>query len=1264
MSDEMNTLELQIEAKAKGANASLTGLVKRLGKVSDALTKVQALTAGFDKITNIDFGEIEAYRTELREFTKELKNIGNKPVKPRVDRSDLKYTYKTLDEIKEKFKDVGKGLDFSGLGQTELDTKIKQTEKKISGLKDRLQEKLDTENVDTYGKAYVNLVYKIQKAENELKALKQVSTPFDPTSLKNMKIQRGDTGKNTVNPVASETTSTSSANVQKIAESAKVASEEVRKLGQELNNVSTSENVSKPASGFEELKSEIIRTKEAIATLGNIPSQVKEIPGKIKEIFGNLKAKIQESSGVKMQPPDSSEIETTLKRIQSEIAITKEAIRQAFSAGDLAGVEELSAGLKELEKSQRAYTRLKESVYGAAQSGNAVTRAFQAIGSIGSKANNLAKGFDKVQKSVANARKMASKAIHPFRTLKELMGGVSSGGNGMGLGRMIGSSILFSTIFGAISQIKQAVKEGSDNLVQYSDTYNKSISGMVSSLLYLKNAWAAAFAPIINVVAPYVSAFIDMMARALNSVGQFMAALTGKGFVVQAKKAWKDYGASIADTSKNASKGLNNTNDAAKKLKKTIFGFDELNVLTSNDDTGSNGGSGSGSGSGGGYTGPSPSDMFETIKVPDSMKDLADKFKEALAKSDFTDIGRMISDKLSNALESIQWNKVYLHAENFGKDIATFLNGLITPRLFYDLGKTLANSINTALHSANAFAINFDWKNLGTSLAKSLKGFIENWDAKLTAQTFSNLVKGIINGITAFVNTLRSDEVFATVAKKIVDLICNVDWLGLGWDLLGLFTALARATLEMPVQIIKGIAEGIAENIFGVKSVEELKKKAWDYVLKGAAALNDKFTEWYDAAGNLISGFFKGIGDAVKNIKEWIKEYVVDPFIKGFKALFGINSPSTVMAEIGQWILPGFLNGVKEKVTDVINWFGSLPGKIKDALGNAKDWLVEKGKGAIEGIKNGWEAVKDSNFLQNARKLKDEAFTAVGDVAGKVKQKGIDLVSGIKSGYENSKQSGLLSKVENLKNEAFSAVGDVANKVRSKGSDLISGIRNGYENSKQSGLLSKVSNLKNEVFSYVGNVADRVKSKGSDIVSGIKSGYENNKWSIRSAVSGIPNLISSGIGSLYNIGQSAIASFANGFASIHIPMPHIGWNWNRFDLGNFSFSVPSFNLRWYAKGGFPNMGEMFIAGEKGPEMVGQIGKKNAVANNTQITTAIKEAVVEGMMQVAMATSTEQSDDLPYIIHVEVKTQDNEVLAQAVEKGKASRDSRMNPSPAF
>ena len=173
---------------------------------------------------------------------------------------------------------------------------------------------------------------------------------------------------------------------------------------------------------------------------------------------------------------------------------------------------------------------------------------------------------------------------------------------------MLGSSLMFSTVFGAISQIKEAIKAGSDNLVQYSSAYNKSISGMVTSLLYLKNAWAAAFAPVVNVVAPYISKFIDMIAGALNAVGQFTAALTGKGRVVQAKKAWYNYGKSLEDTGDK----IKDTTKKAKDLQNYLLGIDELNVLQPNTDN--NSGSGS-SGSGGKYTGPSASEMFETIEV-------------------------------------------------------------------------------------------------------------------------------------------------------------------------------------------------------------------------------------------------------------------------------------------------------------------------------------------------------------------------------------------------------------------------------------------------------------------------------------------------------------------------------------------------------------------------------------------------------------------------------------------------------------------------
>jgi hypothetical protein len=50
-----------------------------------------------------------------------------------------------------------------------------------------------------------------------------------------------------------------------------------------------------------------------------------------------------------------------------------------------------------------------------------------------------------------------------------------------------------------------------------------------------------------------------------------------------------------------------------------------------------------------------------------------------------------------------------------------------------------------------------------------------------------------------------------------------------------------------------------------------------------------------------------------------------------------------------------------------------------------------------------------------------------------------------------------------------------------------------------------------------------------------------------------------------------------------------------------------------AEGGFVNEGQMFIAREAGPEMVGQIGRKNAVANNDQIVEGIASGVYRAMM---------------------------------------------------
>ena len=55
-----------------------------------------------------------------------------------------------------------------------------------------------------------------------------------------------------------------------------------------------------------------------------------------------------------------------------------------------------------------------------------------------------------------------------------------------------------------------------------------------------------------------------------------------------------------------------------------------------------------------------------------------------------------------------------------------------------------------------------------------------------------------------------------------------------------------------------------------------------------------------------------------------------------------------------------------------------------------------------------------------------------------------------------------------------------------------------------------------------------------------------------------------------------------------------------FDM---SFSIPGL-----ATGGFPSMGQMFIAREAGPELVGTIGSRSAVVNNDQIVESVSAGV--------------------------------------------------------
>lgn len=954
--------------KAKTESTDLSASMHEIedtGKSFSELFGAGLNTSGLEKVASLS-----------REITRQRSDSQKK------NRTDLKFPALPYSEINEKFANSKSTTDFSSMGISDLRNEVSKNQRAYDRMKQSIADKVTLSGTDEMGgkdwyrsimqmNQYRNAINDGTEAIKRFEVEKQKADELAKSKITIMRDGDGDAeqyGSNAIDEKVPTVIKESSINAKDLSDNLEKVSvpnealDDAKQLGHRLADAADKmDRVSKQSAfhRFPQMMKDSFKLNEdgqlpALQkfsdtfrkSIGSMPTKVMDFMklderGSIKGI-SSLKEKIRSASNTKMKAPDTSAIDEQISSVEREILRMKAILQNQINLGDIESAEETHQEILTLIKDLKQFQSIKNQAFQSTEKVSAFKRALTGIKSSAKSINSVKKSFNDVSKAIQNARGMASKAIHPFRTLKEMISGANNSGNkGMSWGRMLGSSLMFSTVFGAISQIKEAIKAGSDNLVQYSSAYNKSISGMVTSLLYLKNAWAAAFAPVVNVVAPYISKFIDMVAGALNAVGQFTAALTGKGRVVQAKKAWYNYGKSLEDTGDK----IKDTTKKAKDLQNYLLGIDELNVLQPNTD--SNSGNGS-SGSGGKYTGPSASEMFETIEVPNSMNKLAEMFKDAIAKSDFTDIGRMISNKLSNALESIDWNNIYHHADNFGKDLATFLNGLITPRLFYDLGATIAGAINTAFHAANAFAINFDWSNLGASLASSITGFFENWDAGLTGETFSNFFTGIFDAITAFVNKLNADDTFKTVGQKLVDLLCGVKWGDMAWSLAGFFTALYNALIDFPADFTEGIAEALVEHIAGSKFDEEARKKfeekmepikkAYKFLLEGINPFT-RIKRDIEFAVNAFEELKKkfSIGDWYNNnVKPW--------FTKDKWATVGDGIKSG-LGGIGDWMGETFgsaRKSVNDNFSDVGTWFESRKQDIQKGQDDISEWMGTK----------------------------------------------------------------------------------------------------------------------------------------------------------------------------------------------------------------------------------------------------------------------------------------------------------------------------------
>ncbi len=281
--------------------------------------------------------------------------------------------------------------------------------------------------------------------------------------------------------------------------------------------------------------------------------------------------------------------------------------------------------------------------------------------------------------------------------------------------------------------------------------------------------------PAIQKITAFVNTLTGLIQKALNAIGKLlgwqieidpvapMDSSLGEG--VDSAEDMADSMEDTEDAAGGTAKNMKKSADAAKKMKDYLLGIDELNVFRPDDDSdsGSNKGGKGGSGNTGTRGGANGGAKGGDVGFRKYESDISSWFQ----------LGDKIGDAISDALEKIDWNKIYKKAEHFGTGLASFLNGLITPRLFYNLGKTIANSLNTALHFLDSFGKHFDWKNFGSSIAAGINGFFENFDFKLLASTLNTWALGLLD--TIIVALQRTD--WEMIGTKIGEFLVNVKWM-------------------------------------------------------------------------------------------------------------------------------------------------------------------------------------------------------------------------------------------------------------------------------------------------------------------------------------------------------------------------------------------------------------------------------------------------------------------------------------------------------
>lgn len=774
---------------------------------------------------------------------------------------------------------------------------------------------------------------------------------------------------------------------------------------------------------------------------------------------------------------------------------------------------------------------------------------------------------------------------------------------------------------------------------------------LTAQLTQMKRALGNIVSVLVVQFIPYVQAMTQIITEAANAIATFFG-FSASDFEADVKSVDDIFG--IED----AEEGLDGVSGAIKKIKKQLMGFDELNIISNPEsDSGSSGGAAGGTG----LNLPLKSYDFLSNLDTSRLDEIKSKLKNALTVAGL--IGAAIATWKTGKSFS---NVLDLMSATPGKVLG--ISAILTITGFAIEFTGVKDALMNELNGMNFTEI-LSGALVGTGGAALLGSTIVTLIGKLgsTKVAFALAELGTKLGYTttASMGAAIGLGIGGIIAGIPMLLVGVVDIFKNGFNELGAFLSVGGATLLGvaigsffgPVGMLIGGVIGAAVGGVSMFIADAMNKFA--YIPTAIEVFDDKIS---DTTKNKLEPFIetmRGLDDVLSTIEysgSIISDETVDDVQDKLTAITesikneldadkneALKNLAPLKAALGEAAYNELIADNEKYYEQMQTQVAEKESRINEIMSAARaenrtlttSELTEINNLRAEmedtGVKHMSETEKEyllimnrlkdntvainleqgSEVIKNALKTKDEAIANAqaqydGVYLEALRMKDAGIIN--EEEYDNILKAAEEAKTQAIK-EAEEQYKTIYDTTKSKLGDTSK-----YINSETGEIKTKW-----QVF------CDNTSEKWSETWDGIKTYWNDNIASTILSKDWWSKKWNEAIGGLKTSWENTKKWWSDNVKFPDIKLPHFSWTNDGYkatgvvktilETLSLPTSIPKLNISWYAQGGFPESGQLFFANENGiaPELVGNIGRKTAVANNSQIITGIENGVYRAMV---------------------------------------------------